>query len=197
MGKWFANKGQVVQVINSTFPALAAIAALIIVFMTNLKVVSILLVIVTCGWAAFSVIMFFRNRAQEAETTTAETTSAAVSLGKIPFDYLPQESPAVHGWALLKEEATGPIPPTFSFLSANAPVTIGLSIKPNGSYGMDYPIAEAQKTRCNRLDLRSQFWDRWQGLRLPSYAIKNRWRDSRGAVDSDGRQRWSRSHRGE
>ena len=78
MGKWFANRGQVVQVINSIFPALAAIATLIVIFMTNLKVVSILLVIVTCGWAAFSVTMFFRNRAQEAETATAVETTAAV-----------------------------------------------------------------------------------------------------------------------
>jgi hypothetical protein len=76
MGKWFANRGQVVQVINSIFPALAAIA--VRSFMTNLKVVSILLVIVTCGWAAFSVTMFFRNRAQEAETATAVETTAAV-----------------------------------------------------------------------------------------------------------------------
>jgi hypothetical protein len=83
-------------------------------------------------------------------------SSPALPLGKIPFDYLPHESPLAHGWELVKEKATGAIP-TFSSLSADAPVPVGLSIKPNGWYGMDFAVSEAQKTRCNRLLFAANF----------------------------------------
>lgn len=146
--EWFANKGQVLQVIAAL---VSAVIVIINVFVAKEKVLSVVVLVIALGWLAFSVIMFFRNRAQTAEIKTAAKKTAAASMGKIPFDYLPHESPSVHGWALLKEDATGSIPPTFSSLSANAPVSVGLSIKPNGWYGMDYPITEAQKTRCNRL----------------------------------------------
>jgi hypothetical protein len=146
--EWFANKGQVLQVIAAI---VAAVIVLINVFVAKEKVPSVVVLVIALGWLAFSVIIFFRNRAQTAEIKTASKKTATASMGKIPFDYLPQESPLVHGWALRKEDATGPVPPTFSALSANAPVSVGLSIKPNGWYGMDYPITEAQTTRCNRL----------------------------------------------
>jgi hypothetical protein len=152
--EWFANKGQVLQVIAAV---VSAVIVLINVFVAKEKVLSVVVLVIALGWLAFSIIIFFRNRTQMAEMKTAVETTAAVSMGKIPFDYLPQESPSVHGWALLAEKATGPIPPTFSSLSANAPVSIGLSIKPNGWYGMDYPITEAQKTRCNRLIFAANF----------------------------------------
>jgi hypothetical protein len=151
---WFANKGQVLQVIAAV---VSAVIALINVFVAKEKVPSVVVLAIALGWLTFSVIMFFRNRAQTAEIKTAAMKAAAASMGKIPFNYLPQESPSGHGWALLKEDATGIIPPTFSSLSASAPVTIGLSIRPNGWYGMDYLIVEAQKTRCNRLIFAANF----------------------------------------
>jgi hypothetical protein len=144
--EWFANEGQVLQVIAAV---VSAVIVLINVFVAKEKVPSVVVLAIALGWLAFSVVIFFRNRAQTAEIKTAAKKTAAASMEKIPFDYLPQESPSVHGWALLKEE-TGPKPPTFSSLSASAPVSVGLSIKPNGWCGMDYPITEAQKTRCNR-----------------------------------------------
>ena len=152
--EWFANKGQVLQVIAAV---VSAAIVLINVFVAKEKVPSVVVLVLALGWLTFSVIMYFRNRAQTAEIKTAPKKTSAASMGKIRFDYLPQESPLVHGWALRKEIATGPVPPTFSSLSANAPVAIGLSIKPNGWYGMDYPIAEAQKTRCNRLIFAANF----------------------------------------
>jgi hypothetical protein len=70
--QWFANKGQVVQVIAAILSGLAAIAVLINVSLTGGKVGAVLLVIVTCGFAGVSVIMFFRNRAQDVEKATTQ-----------------------------------------------------------------------------------------------------------------------------
>jgi hypothetical protein len=152
--EWFANKGQVLQVIAAV---VSAVIVFINVFVAKEKMPSVVVLAIALGWLAFSVIIFFRNRTQKAETTTTEKAAIAVSLGKIPFGYLPHESPLDHGWALLKEDATGQIPPTFSSLPADTPVPVGLAIKPNGWYGMDYVIVEAQKTRCNRLIFAANF----------------------------------------
>jgi hypothetical protein len=88
---------------------------------------------------------------------SVEIAKTSVERGKIPFDYLPHESPLVHDWTLLRENATAPIPPSFSALPADAPVLVGLSIRPNGWYGMDYSITEAQRTTCNRLIFAANF----------------------------------------
>lgn len=125
--------------------------ALILAIVTgHSAVATILLSIGTFSFFLFSVVMFFRNKAK------GDSKVAAVRLGKIPFDYLPHESPLSHGWTLAKEDASGP-PPTFSSLSTDAPDPVGLSIKPNGWYGMDYAIVEAQKARCNRLIFAANF----------------------------------------
>jgi hypothetical protein len=99
----------------------------------------------------------FKNRVHRAEETTPENATTAASLGQIPFNYLPHESPLDHGWALQKKDATGPIAPTFSSLPAGAPISVGLSIRPHGWYGMDYQITEAQRTRSNRLIFAASF----------------------------------------
>jgi signal transduction histidine kinase len=92
--EWFANKGQVLQVIAAI---VAAVIVLINVFVAKEKVPSVVVLVIALGWLAFSVIIFFRNRAQTAEIKTASKKTATASMGKIPFDYLPQESPLVHG----------------------------------------------------------------------------------------------------
>lgn len=134
---------------------LAACAALIAILLTNGKVAAILLVVVTWGWAAFSVYMFFRNRkAQSLKTEAAAESITVAPLGKVPFAYLPHEAPTLNGWEYHNVKKAEP---TFSALPVNAPVSVGLSIKSNGWYGIDYPIKEAQQTKCNRLIFAAKF----------------------------------------
>jgi hypothetical protein len=57
---------------------------------------------------------------------------------------------------LAREDRVGTTP-QFHVLDYDAPVPIGLSITPNGWYGMDYPILEAHVTACNRLCFSAKF----------------------------------------
>jgi hypothetical protein len=82
------------QVIAALLSALAACAVLINVLLTSGKVASILCAVISFGWLAFLIVMFRRNRTQKSEKTDSVK---ALSLGKIPFDYLPYESPLAHG----------------------------------------------------------------------------------------------------
>lgn len=154
MEKWFANKGQVVQVIASVLGGLLAIAALIALVVNHYVAAFVIFTVAACAWTAFSIYMFARNRKTSigAERTPQATTA---TLGKISFDYLPHESPLSHGWAFADEGAN----PTaeFSRLSTDAPVHFGLSIKPTCRYALDYFIKEAQYTKCNRLIFAARF----------------------------------------
>jgi|SRR5271157_2529290 len=71
--EWFANKGQVVQVIAAIVCGLAACAALIVVLLTNLKVAVIFTVVVTWSWAVFSIVTFVRDVRQRSKKAAPES----------------------------------------------------------------------------------------------------------------------------
>ncbi len=106
MEKWFANRGQVIQVIAAILGGLLATAGLITLAVNHYIVVGAILAAAAWGWTIFSIIWFFKHRhliAQARESAEPQAEERAgepevvESLGKIRFDYLPA-TPLEKGW---------------------------------------------------------------------------------------------------
>jgi len=107
------------------------------------------------------------------EEGKAAQLEKGVLLAKIPFDYLPSESPTANGWVLVKEDRAG-VAPIFSSLSVGGPVSTGLSIKSRGWYGVEYHVSHAQSSRCNLLSFWANFATDgriYVNLQLPSIFV--------------------------
>jgi hypothetical protein len=95
----------------------------------------------------------------EIKTPTISPVTTPISIEpvkvfEISFDYL-DDSPLKHGWKLLEEKRPGS-QPAFSGLPPNAPVHIGLTIKPTGWYGIEHKIP-LYKRNADHLQFRAKF----------------------------------------
>jgi hypothetical protein len=75
-------------------------------------------------------------------------------LYRIDFDYLP-ELPVNHGWKLVKEEKSEDAPEFFN-VPNESPISTGLTIKPNGWYGLEHDIIP-QALVSNHLKFSAKF----------------------------------------